>query len=109
MIACPGTVAIGDGGSRCQLPPVPHETHPLVIPNGIPRHGLDPLPAVHVARIRDSLKRDLVLTKVARWDPDKRWIMAVETVAALKARGHDSVLIAVGGVDDLVGLIPTSR
>jgi hypothetical protein len=40
-----------------------------------------------------------VLTKVARWDPDKRWIMAVETVAALKARGHDSVLIAVGGVE----------
>lgn len=85
MSACPGTVAIGDGGSRCQLPPVPHETHPLVIPNGIPRHWLDSLPAVYVARIRDSLKRDLVLTKVARWDPDKRWIMAVETVAALKA------------------------
>ena len=40
-----------------------------------------------------------MLPKVGRLDPDKRWIMAVETVAALRARGHDSVLIAVGGVE----------
>ena len=90
-------------------PARPASNTSTVIPNGIPRHRLDPLPAAYVARIRDSLKRDLMLTKVARWDPDKRWVMAVETVAGLKARGHDSVLIAVGGVDDLVDLVPTSR
>ena len=77
----------------------PYGVNPLVIPNGIPRHWLDRQPAADVARLRGSLGRRLVLTKVARWDPDKRWIMAVETVAALKARGHDSVLVAVGGVE----------
>ena len=73
--------------------------NPLVIPNGIPRSWLHPLPPADVTRLRASLGRDLVLTKVARWDPDKRWMMAIETVAALKAHGHDSVLIAVGGVE----------
>lgn len=73
--------------------------NPLVIPNGIPRRWLAPLPPADVARLRRSLRRAIVLTKVARWDPDKRWIMAVETVAALKARGQDSVLVAVGGIE----------
>jgi hypothetical protein len=62
--------------------------NPMFIPNGIPRNWLHPCPAANLARLRERIGRGRVLTKVARWDPDKRRIMAVETVAALKARGH---------------------
>ncbi len=73
--------------------------NPLVIPNGIPRRLLQRADERDVARLRRSLRKAVVLTKVGRWDPDKRWLMAVETVADLKARGHDTVLLALGGVE----------
>jgi glycosyltransferase involved in cell wall biosynthesis len=40
-----------------------------------------------------------LLTKVARFDPDKRWLLAVDTVAELKRRGRRPLLIARGGVE----------
>ena len=73
--------------------------NPLVIPNGIPRRLLQGADEREVARLRRSLQKAVVLSKVGRWDPDKRWLMAVETVADLKARGHDTVLLALGGVE----------
>lgn len=73
--------------------------NPLVIPNGIPRRLLQRADEREVARLRRSLQKAVVLTKVGRWDPDKRWLMAVETVADLKAHGHDTVLLALGGVE----------
>ena len=73
--------------------------NPLVIPNGIPRSLLHGADEREVARLRRSLQKAVVLTKVGRWDPDKRWLMAVETVADLKARGQDTVLLALGGVE----------
>ena len=71
----------------------------LVIPNGIPGSLLRPLDEALVARVRKSLGAGLVLTKVARWDPDKRWHMAVEATARLKARGLSPVLLARGGIE----------
>jgi glycosyltransferase involved in cell wall biosynthesis len=41
----------------------------------------------------------MVLAKVARWDPDKRWLMAVESAARLKQRGMKAVLLARGGME----------
>jgi glycosyltransferase involved in cell wall biosynthesis len=41
----------------------------------------------------------MVLAKVARWDPDKCWHMAVESVARLKQRGMRAVLLARGGIE----------
>jgi glycosyltransferase involved in cell wall biosynthesis len=73
--------------------------NPLVIPNGIPRSLLEPVPEGLVARLRAKLHADLVLSKVARWDPDKRWNMAVEATAGLKERGYDVVLLARGGME----------
>ena len=39
------------------------------------------------------------LTKVARWDPDKRWMLAIETVAVQKSLGWQPLLLARGGLE----------
>ncbi len=71
--------------------------NPVVIPNGIPKSLLDPVNSSLSAKFRKELKSDLVLAKIARWDPDKRWNMAIEATARLKARGLHTTLIARGG------------
>jgi len=75
--------------------------NPLVIPNGIPKSLLEPVDGDKVQQLRQclSIERGMVLTKVARWDPDKRWHMAVESVARLKQRGLRTVLLARGGLE----------
>ncbi len=40
---------------------------------------------------------DILLCKVARWDPDKRWMEAVEATAKLKGLGLKTTLLARGG------------
>jgi glycosyltransferase involved in cell wall biosynthesis len=70
---------------------------PLVIPNGIPRRWLEPPPDTPAASLRRSLGEELVLVKVARWDPDKRWKAALETVAELKRTNYPVRLVARGG------------
>jgi glycosyltransferase involved in cell wall biosynthesis len=73
---------------------------PLVIPNGIPRRWLGPLDDQASTRVRRSLGQGPTLLKVARWDPDKRWLLAIDTLAQLKATGHSARLIARGGVEE---------
>jgi glycosyltransferase involved in cell wall biosynthesis len=73
--------------------------NPLVIPNGIPKSLLNRVDTNAAAKLKRSLDADLILAKVARWDPDKRWNMAVEATAKLKARGIRTVLIARGGME----------
>jgi glycosyltransferase involved in cell wall biosynthesis len=75
--------------------------NPLVIPNGIPRRLLQPVEEDKVQQLRQclSISGGTVLAKVARWDPDKRWIMAVEAVARLKQRGLKATLLARGGME----------
>jgi len=73
--------------------------NPLVIPNGIPKSLLGRVSSCAAERLRKSLDADLVLAKVARWDPDKRWNMAIEAMANLKARGKKTVLLARGGIE----------
>lgn len=72
---------------------------PLVIPNGIPRRALDPVDESAVANVRATLKGDPLLFKIGRFDPDKRWNMAVETVARLKGMGMRPVLPIRGGIE----------
>ena len=73
--------------------------NPLVIPNGIPRESLQKVDDARAYKLRAALDADLVMCKVARWDPDKRWNMAVEAVARLKQRGFRTVLLARGGME----------
>jgi glycosyltransferase involved in cell wall biosynthesis len=72
---------------------------PLVLPNGLAAEAfMLPVPdtmAAFQARVRGRT----VLSKVARWDPDKRWLLAIETIGALKRQHWQPLLIARGGVE----------
>lgn len=70
---------------------------PVVIPNGIAQEWLAPCDHAAENAFRSVARGRLLLTKIARWDPDKRWIMALEAVAELKSRGNRPLLIARGG------------
>jgi len=75
--------------------------NPIVIPNGIPARRLEPSPLAdelaELAQVR--LKDRLTLGKVARFDPDKRWLMAVDAVAGLKRKGLPVLFVAKGGME----------
>jgi glycosyltransferase involved in cell wall biosynthesis len=73
--------------------------NPLVIPNGLPTEALIRPERQAVAAFRARLRHRTVLCKMARWDPDKRWILAVDIVGALKQQGWRPLLIARGGVE----------
>ncbi len=73
--------------------------NPLVIPNGIPGSLLDDVDTKASSRLIRSLDADVVLAKVARWDPDKGWNAAFAAAARLKARGLRTVLLARGGIE----------
>ena len=72
---------------------------PLVIPNGIPNHWLDAPADEYAAEVRRALGEGPLLVKVARWDPDKRWKLALETVAQLKTADRPARLVARGGME----------
>lgn len=77
--------------------------NPLVIPNGIPPRFLRPVDAEATATLREIMQRGdpnrLLLFKIGRFDPDKRWLMAVEAVARLKASGQPVAMIIRGGIE----------
>jgi len=73
--------------------------NPLVIANGIPSSSLDDIDTNASSRLSRSLDADLILAKIARWDPDKRWNAAFAAAAGLKARGLRTVLLARGGIE----------
>ncbi len=77
--------------------------NPLVIPNGIPTRHLTPVDEDAVKRLREIARqgdpRRLFLFKIGRFDPDKRWMMAIEAVARLKHSGHPVTLFVRGGIE----------
>jgi glycosyltransferase involved in cell wall biosynthesis len=70
--------------------------NPLVVPNGIPDDFFEPVESRDLRSIRDALPGRVVLAKVGRWDPDKRWHMALDAVARFRDRGEPAVLVARG-------------
>jgi glycosyltransferase involved in cell wall biosynthesis len=74
--------------------------NPLVIPNGIPRSLLRKADHKLAADLRSTLDCEILLCKVARWDPDKNWMEAVEAAARLKGMGLKTILLARGGRED---------
>lgn len=76
--------------------------NPLVIPNGIPARLLERSAQVAdlTAFAQSHLRGRLTLAKVARFDPDKRWLMAVEAAAGLKQRGLPVLFFARGGMEE---------
>lgn len=80
-----------------------YAVNPLVIPNGIPMQYLDPVADSEVGALRSVLRWGdpdrLLLFKVGRFDPDKRWRMAIEAAARLKASGHAISFLVRGGME----------
>jgi glycosyltransferase involved in cell wall biosynthesis len=72
---------------------------PLVIPNGLSPHCFEPPDRKAVAGMRGRLRDRTVLAKVARWDPDKRWLAAIDLVAEMKRQGWQPLLVARGGME----------
>jgi glycosyltransferase involved in cell wall biosynthesis/ribosome-associated translation inhibitor RaiA len=73
--------------------------NPLVIPNGLSAETLLPPGREAVATFRARVRGRTVVSKVARWDPSKRWLLAMRTVGAMKRVGWQPLLIARGGVE----------
>lgn len=71
----------------------------LVIPNGLSADDfVIPKPEA-VRAFRCRMQGRTVLSKVARWDPDKHWLLAIDTVSAMKRLGWRPLLLARGGVE----------
>ncbi len=77
----------------------PYGPNPLVIPNGIPARFLDAPDEGDVAACRAVFGETMTLFKIGRFDPDKRWIMAVESLAVLRAWGIPARLLMRGGIE----------
>ncbi|HIE26147.1 TPA: glycosyltransferase [Candidatus Poribacteria bacterium] len=77
--------------------------NPIVIPNGIPGRLLDAPNEEYATRLRDAFKEWTLLFKIGRWDPDKRWNMAIEALAHLKRMGVNPLLLARGGAEPYEG------
>ena len=77
--------------------------NPLAIPNGIPSRYLDAVDAARVAELRAIMQHgnpdQFFLFKIGRFDPDKRWLMAVEAVARLKHSNHPVAMVIRGGIE----------
>jgi glycosyltransferase involved in cell wall biosynthesis len=71
--------------------------NPIVIPNGIPRESIGDPDATIVAEVRSAAGAEHFWFKIGRFDPDKRWLMAVVAAAELKARGRSVKLLMRGG------------
>jgi glycosyltransferase involved in cell wall biosynthesis len=74
--------------------------NPLVIYNGIESSLLREVSDRAVAKVRERLNGDLILSKVARWHRDKGWEPAIETVYRLKRAGRRPLLLARGSMED---------
>jgi glycosyltransferase involved in cell wall biosynthesis len=60
---------------------------------------LEPVDEAMAARVRDLYPGALLLFKIGRFNPDKRWIMAVEAAARLRDQGHSVAFPLRGGIE----------
>ncbi len=81
----------------------------LVIPNGIPQRLLEGPPQEFVRKFEASLRGDPLLVKVGRFDPDKRWLQAIDAVDCLHKKGRNARLVMRGNGNDAHGREVTLR
>jgi glycosyltransferase involved in cell wall biosynthesis len=72
---------------------------PMVIPNGLDADAFAVPDRAALVEMYDRFADRPLLVKMARFDPDKRWTLAVDTIAELKRRGRKPLLIARGGIE----------
>jgi glycosyltransferase involved in cell wall biosynthesis len=71
----------------------------LVIPNGLSPDDLVPPTPATVRTFRCRVPGRAVLSKVARWDPEKGWLQTIEMVSAMQRLGWRPLLLARGGIE----------
>jgi glycosyltransferase involved in cell wall biosynthesis len=71
----------------------------LVIPNGLSADAFEPPDGATLMEFRRRFWGRTLLTKVARWDPDKRWLEVVKIIVEMKKRKWRPLLIARGGTE----------
>lgn len=76
-----------------------------VLPNGIADRWLKPVPLADVAAIRGSFGDRPTFVKVARFDADKRWLWAIDAVAAMRDDGARPRLVMRGSRSDYADVI----
>jgi glycosyltransferase involved in cell wall biosynthesis len=69
----------------------------LVIPNGLAPDAFETPETQRVRELRRRFRSQTLLTKMARWDPGKRWIATIELIAEMKRRNWRPLLVARGG------------
>jgi glycosyltransferase involved in cell wall biosynthesis len=69
---------------------------PLVIPNGITADTVRPPDRFSMHEFHRRTRDRFVLAKIGRFEPDKRWLLAIDTVALLRNLGWRPLLIARG-------------
>lgn len=78
---------------------------PEVLPNGIAERFAEPVPAADAGAMRTALAGRPSLVKVARFDPDKRWLWAVDAVAHLRDRGARPRFMMRGSRSDYADVV----
>jgi glycosyltransferase involved in cell wall biosynthesis len=71
--------------------------NPIVIPNGIPRSSIHDADPEAVATLKAAAAADIFCFKIGRFDPDKRWLVAVSAAGYLKRHGKRVRLLMRGG------------
>jgi glycosyltransferase involved in cell wall biosynthesis len=71
--------------------------NPMVIPNGIPRSSIKDADAEAVAEVRAAAGADHLCFKIGRFDPDKRWLMAMSAAGYMKRHDQRVRLLMRGG------------
>jgi glycosyltransferase involved in cell wall biosynthesis len=76
---------------------------PVVIHNGLGADAFVEPDASAVWALRHRFRERIILGKIARWDPDKNWLLALAIVSELKRYGWRPLLVARGGVESYGG------
>jgi glycosyltransferase involved in cell wall biosynthesis len=71
----------------------------LVVPNGLSADCFDSPDPGAVSELRRRFRDRTVLTKMARFDPDKRWIESIRITAELKQQEWRPMLVMRGGAE----------
>jgi glycosyltransferase involved in cell wall biosynthesis len=67
-----------------------------VLPNGIAERWLKPLPPTEARTLRHAFGERPTFVKVARFDPDKRWLWAIDAMAVMRDAGARPRLLMRG-------------
>lgn len=78
---------------------------PAILPNGIAERFLAPLPSTDLRQMRAGFGERPTFVKVARFDPDKRWIWAVDAIAALRDMGMRPRFVMRGSRADYAAVV----